>query len=233
MAIQNEVVDSSQNFRLYAKNALNSCVIRQMTTCALRSNERNDIIFAKETCLQLLQVNSDGILTSLLEQHVFGTIKDMKLLRCSFTRESNTSESEKSTKSSYSKLPHLPGKIPGDDVLVFLSDSGVLSFVSYEELELGRGKFSIVKELYLAPPGLGHKNLGRLLCVDPLSRALAVASWQDSVKLYILNQHQSRENFEPVKEEKLIEIKGIIWNMAFLYPAANEKERLLLALVVV
>ncbi|ORY02118.1 hypothetical protein K493DRAFT_334751 [Basidiobolus meristosporus CBS 931.73] len=156
----------------------------------------------------------------------------MKLLRCSFRRGNDNSPDEQTIRSSHPKPAPMSGKIAGDDVLVFLSDSGVLSFISYEELDQGRGKFSIVKELYLAPPGLGHKYLGRSLCVDPLSRALAVAAWQDLVKVYMLTQHQSRENFEPIKEERLLEVKGIIWNMAFLYPTANEKERLLLALVV-
>ncbi len=43
----NKEFENSNKVRVYAKTAVNSCVITGMVTCALRSNERKDIVFAK------------------------------------------------------------------------------------------------------------------------------------------------------------------------------------------
>jgi hypothetical protein len=40
-------LENSSKVRVYAKTAVNSCVITGMVTCALRSNERKDIVFVK------------------------------------------------------------------------------------------------------------------------------------------------------------------------------------------
>jgi hypothetical protein len=40
-------LENSSKVRVYARTAVNSCVITGMVTCALRSNERKDIVFAK------------------------------------------------------------------------------------------------------------------------------------------------------------------------------------------
>ncbi|RUO95532.1 hypothetical protein BC936DRAFT_143821, partial [Jimgerdemannia flammicorona] len=89
----------------------------------------------QETVLELLDLGDDGRLTSVLEQPVFGTIKDMKLLHCNFPdpTDPSTAPSLDAPKHA-SRVHHTPPPKPpvnGDDLLVLTSDSGVLSFVSF------------------------------------------------------------------------------------------------------
>ncbi|CAJ0872943.1 13141_t:CDS:2, partial [Entrophospora sp. SA101] len=67
--------------RVYAKTAVNSCVVTQMVTCALRSHQCKDILFVKETVLELLELTPEGVLVSLFEQPIFGTVKNVKVLK--------------------------------------------------------------------------------------------------------------------------------------------------------
>ncbi|CAG8553228.1 375_t:CDS:10, partial [Paraglomus occultum] len=194
-----------------------------------------------ETTLELVELTAEGSLISIIEQPVFGTIKDMKVLHCNFRDENDPDAMDIAS--------HPP--IRGQDVLVFLSDSGKLSFVGYAEDEIVRadantgkgkalqssgditerrnGRFYPLKEIKLSEPGFDHRQLGRLICVDPYSRVIAVAAWQDSFCLSFIKD-SSRCNFDPVRETKEHQQEGIIWHMTFLYP--DDPDRVALAMVV-
>lgn len=102
-------------------------------------------------------MTSDGTLVSLLEQPVFGTIKDMRVLHCNFydseayIQEERTQDQEFSNqgkqKPQFESFQQAP-PINGQDVLVFLSDSGILTFLSCSETKRYRdpnGKHRIVE----------------------------------------------------------------------------------------
>ncbi|CAG8446987.1 2400_t:CDS:2 [Diversispora eburnea] len=191
--------------RTYAKTALHSCVVPQILTCSLRTSERKDIVFAKETVLELLEITREGTLVSIFEQPVFGTIKDIKVLHCRFSEPSLR-------------------VIPGHDVLVCLSDSGILSFIAKS------GKFLSIKEIKLSEPGFDYKDIGRLVCIDPMGRYIAVAAWQNLFQLFSLT-HDSIFDFDAAEHTNKYLIDGnIILHMTFLYP--QDESSILLALVV-
>ncbi|KAL1918845.1 uncharacterized protein VTP21DRAFT_2867 [Calcarisporiella thermophila] len=199
--------------RAYTRTVLHNPVIRQVALCALRSPVAKDVIFSKETSLELLELQENFTLSSLLEQPTFGIVKDMRVLHCFFNDDRVAGElSQKCT------------TIPGEDVLVFLSDSGMLSFVTWKPPEDGnKGRFIAAAQHPISRPGFHFKDTQRLLCIDPLSRVIAAAPFQDSVTIITLNT-LTRENFDPVKEVKHIAFEGVVLDMAFLFPSDGQEE---------
>jgi len=89
--------------------------------------------------LELLELTPEGVLVSLFEQPVFGTVKDVKVLKCKFS-EPLFFDSENGNVYYEFELSSLsPNKkqclrvITGQDVLDCVSDSGYLSFLVYTE----------------------------------------------------------------------------------------------------
>ncbi|CAJ0822985.1 8264_t:CDS:10 [Entrophospora sp. SA101] len=143
--------------RVYAKTAVNSCVVTQMVTCALRSHQCKDILFVKETVLELLELTPEGVLVSLFEQPIFGTVKNVKVLKCKFSgllffdSESGNVYHELELSSLSSNKKQCLRVIPGQDVLVCVSDSGkgknVPSMIgSNAENSRKSGRFQPIKE---------------------------------------------------------------------------------------
>ncbi|CAG8557410.1 10090_t:CDS:10 [Dentiscutata erythropus] len=143
----------NSKLRVYAKTAVHSSVVHKMLVCALRGKERKDVVFSKETVLELLEITQEGDLISIIEQPVFGTIKDLAVLRCHFSSpllfDPVNGTAQMHLGDDISELQHLR-VIPGQDVLVCLSDSGVLSFIAYTEcpsanMHFNEGQHSVHK----------------------------------------------------------------------------------------
>ncbi|CAG8609261.1 10589_t:CDS:10 [Cetraspora pellucida] len=248
--------------RVYAKTAVHSCVIHKMLVCALRGKERKDVVFSKETVLELLEITQEGDLIPIIEQPVFGTIKDFAVLHCNFSGPLLFDPINGSVQmylgDNISELQHLR-MIPGQDVLVCLSDSGVLSFIAYTEcvnvhfneglhnvhkekgkavssvngscVETSRktGRFQIIKEIPLSQPGFDYRKLGRLVCIDPSGCLIAVAAWQNIFQLFSLHRGP-KASFDQISQTKEYPQGRIICCMTFLYP--SDKTRILLAMAV-
>ncbi|CAG8511065.1 14111_t:CDS:10, partial [Acaulospora colombiana] len=251
--------------RMYAKTAVRSCTISHMLTCSLRGSERTDIVFAKETALELLEIVDEGTLNSIIEQSVFGTIKDIRVLHCVFSEPVLYDPIEGKECVDPEKNSDLR-VIPGQDILVCLSDSGTLSFLAYTEraspdVIKGKGKANIVRyigvsnsdiarmsgkfqsikencglncfiviKIHLAKPGFDFKDLGRIVCVDPMGRLIAVAAWYSAVQIFSL-PNESIFSYDSSDKGKSYSQEGVIWNMTFLY--SSDESRALLAMVVV
>eukprot|EP00249_Psilotum_nudum_P036789 c8729_g1_i1 orf=2-400(-) len=116
MAIQGaEAADQSNSKGSYylAKCVLKSSVVLHAVYGHIRSSATLDVVFGKETALELVILTEDGIVESVCEQPVFGIIKDLKVLPWN---------------------EHYRGSQPqthGKDLLVLLSDSGKLSFLTF------------------------------------------------------------------------------------------------------
>ncbi|GMI71140.1 hypothetical protein HRI_000783300 [Hibiscus trionum] len=64
----------------FARSVLRGSVILQVAYDHLRSPFSLEIVFGKETSTELVIIGEDGIATSVCEQTVFGTIKDLAIL---------------------------------------------------------------------------------------------------------------------------------------------------------
>ncbi|KAL0717041.1 hypothetical protein Bca4012_066363 [Brassica carinata] len=63
-----------------AKCVLPPSVVLQVAYGYFRSPSSRDVVFGKETCLELVVIGEDGVVESVCEQNVFGTIKDLAVI---------------------------------------------------------------------------------------------------------------------------------------------------------
>lgn len=133
----------------------------------LRSPSSFDVVFGRETSLELVVVGEDGIVQSICEQSVFGTIKDLAILRWN------------------EKLHEAMPQAQGKDLLVVLSDSGKLSFLTFcSEMH----RFFATTHIELSKPGNSRHQLGRMLAVDPEGLFVAVSAYEDRFALFSVSK---------------------------------------------
>ncbi|KAJ9404513.1 hypothetical protein DTO045G8_7735 [Paecilomyces variotii] len=82
------------------------------------------------------------------------------------------------------------------------------------------------------------ERFGRHVAVDPRSRAMAVAASADYFGVFILRSSDTlqsqmmRGNLDPISEERFFRVDGDILFMDFLYPKAEDGDRIILLLLV-
>lgn len=146
-----------------AKCVLKSSVVLHAVYGHIRCPSTFDVVLGKETSLELVVVSEDGIVQSVCEQPLFGTIKDLRVLPWNESRRS--------------PLPQTYEK----DLLVLLSDSGKLSFLTFN-VDLHR--FLAVVHIHIAECGNLRRELGRLLAIESRGRAVAVAAFEDRIAIF-------------------------------------------------
>ncbi|CAM6130044.1 unnamed protein product [Calypogeia fissa] len=187
-----------------------------------------------ESALELAVVSEVGVVESAVcGQPVLGSIKDLRVLPWN--------------EDFCGAQPELHGK----DLLVLLSDSGKLSFLTFS-MDLHR--FLGLSHTHLCSPGSTGKDIGHLLAVEPRGRAVAVGGYEDRIAVFPTsiaagnNVVEKRMIFPgPTRvycanEASLNGVRGrrggngTIWSMAFLetpqeYPAKKDAALILVVLM--
>nr|CAD1818479.1 unnamed protein product [Ananas comosus var. bracteatus] len=201
-----------------ATHYLVKCVLRGSAVLhAVRGRFRSpssvDVVFGKETSLELVVVGDDGVVQSICDQSVFGIIKDLAVLQWNDRF--------------YASMPKEQGK----DLLIVLSDSGKLSFLNFcSEMH----RFFAIARIELSKPGNSRHQLGRLLAVDPEGRFIAVSAYEDRFALFsvVLKSGSSiidEKIFYPSEIEDTSSVsstssyvaRGTIWSMCFIPSGVN------------
>ncbi|KAG2315580.1 hypothetical protein Bca52824_018702 [Brassica carinata] len=186
-----------------AKCVLSPTVVLQVAYGYFRSPSSRDVVFGKETCLELVVIGEDGVVESVCEQNVFGTIKDLAVI---------------------------PRSKMGKDLLAVLSDSGKLSFLSFSN-EMHR--FSLIQHVQLSSPGNSRTQLGRMLTVDSSGLFLAVSAYHDRFALFSLSSSSMADIiheriFYPSEDggqtSSVQESCGTIWSMCFISKGYTESK---------
>ncbi|XVE75786.1 hypothetical protein DITRI_Ditri12bG0120600 [Diplodiscus trichospermus] len=200
---------SSQGVNYLAKCVLRGSVVLQVAYGHIRYPSSFDIVFGKETSIELVIIGEDGITTSVCEQTVFGTIKDLAILPWS----------EKFC----APNPQMRGK----DLLIVISDSGKLSFLAFcNEMH----RFFPVAHVQLSDPGNSRLQLGRMLAVDSTGCFIATSAYEDRLALFSLSVSAGddiidKRIFYPPENEgggsstrssQRTIILGTIWSMCFV-----------------
>ncbi|ESQ48841.1 hypothetical protein EUTSA_v10019900mg [Eutrema salsugineum] len=202
---------SSAGDHYLAKCVLRPSVVLQVAYGYFRSRSSRDIVFGKETCIELVVIGEDGIVESVCEQNVFGTIKDLAVIPQSNKLYSNSLQM-------------------GKDLLAVLSDSGKLSFLSFSN-EMHR--FSPIQHVQLSSPGNSRIQLGRMLTVDSSGLFLAVSAYHDRFALFSLSTSSmgdivhERICYPPEdggNASSIQAISGTIWSMCFISKDINESK---------
>ncbi|KAJ0966274.1 hypothetical protein J5N97_027412 [Dioscorea zingiberensis] len=175
----------------------------------LRSPSSHDIVFGKETSIELVVIGEDGIIQSICEQPVFGIIKDLAVLRWNEGFRKGTPQTQ------------------GKDLLVVLSDSGKLSFLTFS---LQMHRFFAVTHIQLSKPGNLRHQLGRMLTVDSDGCYIAVSAYEDRFALFplsvsagnrmvdekILYPPENEVEVGSLRDAQRTNIRGTIWSMCFI-----------------
>ncbi|CAH8361964.1 unnamed protein product [Eruca vesicaria subsp. sativa] len=194
---------SSAGDHYLAKCVLHPSVVLQVAYGYFRSPSSRDVVFGKETCLELVVIGEDGIVESVCEQNVFGTIKDLAVI---------------------------PQSKMGKDLLAVLSDSGKLSFLSFSN-EMHR--FSPIQHVQLSGPGNSRTQLGRMLTVDSSGLFLAVSAYHDRFALFSLSSSPMADiiherifypSEDGEKTSSVQELCGTIWSMCFISKGFTESK---------
>jgi splicing factor 3B subunit 3 len=195
-----------KNSYCLAKCVLKGSVVLQAVYGHIRSPTTLDVVFGKETALELVVVSENGMVQSVCEQTVFGTIKDLAVLP--WNDQCRAAQ------------PQTYGK----DLLVVLSDSGKLSFLTFS-VEMHR--FLAVAHIHLSQSRNLRRELGRLLAVESKGRAIAVAAFEDSMAVFPVTIAAGNniveekivypmESIMQVAETETGRGWGTIWSMSFV-----------------
>ncbi|KAF7722977.1 hypothetical protein EC973_002446 [Apophysomyces ossiformis] len=227
--------------------------IQQILRGSVSGLDPSDVIIVKGTSLELRKLTrlstetSTPLLIHQFEQSVFGIINDARLLKCRFVEngfaQTEGLVGEEDLPEDSSMMPYTMKirqdprtRIPGDEVIVAVSDYGNLVFWTITSPEPSRlaeyGRFEILAQVQLDEPGIEYTKVGKKIAIDPHSRAIAIASYQDRFDIMFLNETMSRSRFDPIIGMGLVEEQGIIWHMEFLYTEETSYDRILLALTV-
>lgn len=191
-----------------AKTVLRGSVVLQAVSGYFRSSSSSDVVFGKETSIELVIIDDDGIIQSISEQPVFGTIKDLAVLPWH-------------NKTTYGQSP----KIQGKDLLLVISDSGKLSFLFFcNEMH----RFFPLTHIELSIPGNSRHQVGRKLAVDSSGCFVAASAYEDQLAIFSLSMSRSADIIDqrifcpPEKDGRLksakgsTNITGTIWSMCFI-----------------
>ncbi|KAM3588962.1 hypothetical protein VKS41_001392 [Umbelopsis sp. WA50703] len=219
-------------YHAHQRTAIPPTAIQQIVYANLLNDAQDYLIFAKGSWLQLLQVVADGPLKTVFEQCLQGTISAIAKISCNWTLEvpENLPTSTPSKRPyTCSVIPHAP--IASNDMLVATSDQGSLVFLTVVVPDHGdladNGRFELVAEVPLNTPGNDYDKVGRKMAVDPMSRAVAVAAYQDKFDVFMLNPAVSRTRFNPIHSMLSVQEQGIIYQMEFLHTIEQSKMYLL------
>lgn len=198
-----------RNIHYLAKCVLRGSVVLQVASGHLRAPTSNDVVFGKETSIELVIIGEDGIVHSVCEQAVFGAIKDLAVVPWNDKFNARNSQ------------------VMGKDLLVVISDSGKLSFLCFcNEMH----RFLPVAQVQLSNPGNSRHQLGRMLAVDSSGCFIAVSAYEDRLGLFALSMSsgsdiidkkicyppESEGDTSASRSAQKSSISGTIWSMCFI-----------------
>ncbi|EYU39984.1 hypothetical protein ABFS82_10G175900 [Erythranthe guttata] len=200
-----------------AKTVLRGSVVLQAVCGHFRSPNSYDVVFGKETSIELVIVDEDGVVQSISEQPVFGTIKDIAVLPWN------------------KRFQVQNPKVLGKDMLLVISDSGKLSFLTFcSEMH----RFLPLTHIQLSDPGNSRHQVGRMLAVDSSGCFVAASAYEDQLAIFSLSMSSSGDIIDkrilcpPEKDGGLetakgsiINISGTIWSMCFISEDDNQPEK--------
>ncbi|TPX41717.1 hypothetical protein SeMB42_g01258 [Synchytrium endobioticum] len=241
---------------VYAQRPVKSPVIKAILPYSISTDDHDHLckhfVIVKENVLDLVIYD---VLScqwrTVLEQPVFGTIRQCRVLhRSTFiafhspkdnpypTNEqvSIRSLSSATTTTSPDNTQRFK-PFAADDVLVCLSDSGKLSFITLVKYPHNHNhsttpiaRFCPSFEIAISPPGWDYVNSRSLLAVDPLSRSIAVASHQDLFDLFPIMTVESGLSEKMLGPRVSLVEDGFIMALTFLYPNADDLDKVQLTM---
>jgi len=127
----------------------------------------------------------------------------------------------------------------GPQMISLVLETGDLVFLLAADLGPGTVLQPFLSR-YPAGKSLLNEQPGTHLTADPSSRYLALACSENVISIYALRssqeigaQYASGRSFSCVKEERFLQVKGVILKMEFLFPSPSDPDHIILLLLIV
>ncbi|KAK7284728.1 hypothetical protein RJT34_19480 [Clitoria ternatea] len=199
---------SSSKPSYLSKCVLRGSIVLQVLYAHIRSPSSNDVVFGKETSIELVVIGEDGNVQSVCDQPVFGTIKDLAVLPWN------------------DKFRARDPQLWGKDLLVATSDSGKLSLLTFcNEMH----RFFPVTHIELSNPGNIMDLPGSKLAVDSSGCFIASSAYEDRLALFsmsmssgdiiderIVYPSESEGTANASRSIHRTSICGTIWSISFI-----------------
>ncbi|RAL51771.1 hypothetical protein DM860_010489 [Cuscuta australis] len=199
-----------------AKTVLRGSVVLQVVHGHIRSPSSDDLVFGKETSLELVIIDDNGVVQSICEQPVFGAIRDLAILPWNDRFHSRNSQ------------------VHGKDILVVSSDSGKLSFLSFcNEMH----RFFPLSHVQLSCLGNSVSQIGRMLAIDSNGCFIAASAFKNRLTLLSVSTSGGNDIIDkkiscpPDNQEHIktvngfTDICGTIWSMCFISKDIDQPSR--------
>ncbi|WCJ34079.1 Cleavage and polyadenylation specificity factor (CPSF) A subunit protein [Euphorbia peplus] len=207
---------SSNAAHYLSKCVLRGSVVLQVVYGHFRSRSSSDVVFGKETSIELVIIGEDGVVQTICEQPVFGTIKDLAGIPWN------------------DKFSARSSQMQGKDLLAAISDSGKLTFLTFcNEMH----RFFPLTHIQLSNPGNSRYQLGRMLAVDSSGCFIATSAYVDRLAVFSLSVSGGsdiidKRIFYPPENEGSFprsfprpSISGTIWSMCFISRESSQPSK--------
>lgn len=246
-------------YGILSRTVVRTRVLHSIIPARLRHKDRNDVVYVHEDYIEIIEVRNNGqelhhIATKadfgsrIRAARVFGEPRQPRYdvpyvngKTFSFTdrldafSDSNLVKSEQHE--SNNDITSQPSLVP-PHILALTLETPELVFLFATQGPDGvrfstRSRPLPSNRSFLEQPG-------KHIAVDPKSRALAVAACEGMFLLYALKSMDrirqefvdSAGEFDPVGEERVLPVDGVILRMEFLHPPVDDHDHVLLLLVV-
>ncbi|RMY66204.1 hypothetical protein D0864_11895 [Hortaea werneckii] len=229
-------VGGGQSVGVLTKTVIRSSVCIWLLHARLRPGGNNDLVQVGEDFIEVSQVGAEGQLERVATKTDFDCrIRAAKV----FSIDPEHSEEDLLIKREDltfdGKSPQAP-----PDLLVLALDSQDLVFIYLEECDDGAFRF-VQQSCPLPSFDNALHQPGEHLAVDPHTRALAVAASEQEVMLFSAKSRESIKseiqsgdrNWCPVSAQRPVKVEGVIQHAEFLIPPEDDKDHIVLLLIVV
>ena len=231
---------------ILSRTLIQSCMTKWILPARLRNGDNRELLFVGENYIHIKEVVPDASVDFRLRHrqtlpYIESSIKAVALL--GYTDVLSSKEDE-------SKLPSLSETMANIEqpkaerrdypiqILVVALESGWLQLLTPDHDAQADGQYIKFKCKRIALPVLGAPAItpNARITADPSSRAFAVAAPFDYIVVY--NNHDrgmlsasikaNKDNWNPIHEERLINVPGRIVGVEFLHPGDKPNDVVLL-----
>ena len=227
---------------LLSTTQMHSPVVKQILPARIRGSLFNDLLFIGEDIVHITEIQPTGSIQYIGNKTGFGSrirvaavigkrLEDHEDTHPPFNGDSMSTSSE-------DRAPNVTELPP--QILVLSLASGELLFL-FARYNCELGTLSFVQSHVPMPLGrLPLLQPGRYLAVDPLNRAIAVASTSGTIIVYKLKDRERLQQefnsqqgyWRPVEDDIFINTEGVVLQLDFLTPSSGDDQQMILAVIV-
>jgi hypothetical protein len=221
---------------LLSRTLIRSPMMKWIIPARIRHKDLNDLIFVGENTVHIKQVLRGGFLRDV------GTKADFpsQIRSAAILGAQVESRLIKPEDSEHEQLypPKEQSELP-PQILVLALESAELRFLVLDPTHQGKTLRFHESPIQLPVLKSTLRNPGKILVVDPLSRAIAISASSDTIMLYGLKDRESlndeytanREDWNPILQERQINVEGTILAMDFINPDSVHRDHVVLVII--